>query len=106
MVGRAYCYGQVNGLERRCTTDSSEMEIYLPHKIGDGSFRPLVSDVKQMIVELPFSLYSTFVIEERHGFNKQTLGIFFADKVKQPSSGSREGNPVPVAFCLPAPQNE
>jgi hypothetical protein len=23
---------------------------------------------------LPWSLYSTFVIEERHGFNKQTLG--------------------------------
>ncbi|KAI9320493.1 peptidase family M48-domain-containing protein [Dichotomocladium elegans] len=31
---------------------------------------------------LPFSLYSTFVIEERHGFNKQTLGLFFTDLLK------------------------
>ncbi|CAM9665580.1 unnamed protein product [Ascophyllum nodosum] len=35
----------------------------------------------QTLVGLPFSLYSTFVVEERHGFNKQTLGLFFVDKV-------------------------
>jgi len=34
------------------------------------------------VLGLPFELYSTFVIEERHGFNKQTLGLFFKDKVK------------------------
>lgn len=31
------------------------------------------------VTELPFSLYSTFVIEARHGFNKQTLWLFFKD---------------------------
>ena len=31
---------------------------------------------------VPWSLYSTFVIESRHGFNKQTLGLFFSDLVK------------------------
>lgn len=35
-----------------------------------------------MIVHMPFELYSIFVIEERHGFNKQTIGLFFMDKVK------------------------
>jgi len=35
------------------------------------------------IIGLPFKLYSVFVIEERHGFNKQTLGIFFKDKLKE-----------------------
>ncbi|CAM9241298.1 unnamed protein product [Sphacelaria rigidula] len=30
---------------------------------------------------IPFGLYSSFVVEERHGFNKSTLGLFFADKV-------------------------
>ncbi|KAK2187946.1 hypothetical protein NP493_149g03019 [Ridgeia piscesae] len=35
------------------------------------------------VISLPWSLYSTFVIEERHGFNKQTLGFFFKDKVKK-----------------------
>jgi STE24 endopeptidase len=34
------------------------------------------------VVSLPFELYSTFVIEKRHGFNKQTLGLFFTDLVK------------------------
>ncbi|XP_020618221.1 CAAX prenyl protease 1 homolog [Orbicella faveolata] len=35
------------------------------------------------ITDLPWSLYSTFVIEEKHGFNKQTLGFFFKDLVKK-----------------------
>ncbi|MDT7829959.1 M48 family metallopeptidase [Pricia sp. S334] len=34
------------------------------------------------IVTLPFSYYSTFVIEEKFGFNKTTKGTFFMDKVK------------------------
>jgi len=35
-----------------------------------------------MVTELPFELYSTFHIEKKHGFNKQTIGLFFSDKVK------------------------
>merc|ERR1719218_2593 len=34
-----------------------------------------------MILYLPFELYSTFVIEQKHGFNKQTVGLFFYDKL-------------------------
>ncbi|CAL9086559.1 unnamed protein product [Musa textilis] len=34
------------------------------------------------ITDLPFSLYSTFVIEARHGFNKQTIWLFFRDMFK------------------------
>jgi len=34
------------------------------------------------IIELPFSIYSTFVIEERFGFNKSTPKIFITDKLK------------------------
>lgn len=34
------------------------------------------------LLSLPFSLYSTFVIEERFGFNKTTLNTFFMDKIK------------------------
>lgn len=34
------------------------------------------------ITSLPFELYSTFQIERKHGFNKQTLGLFFTDKIK------------------------
>lgn len=34
------------------------------------------------ITSLPFELYSTFQIERKHGFNKQTAGLFFTDKIK------------------------
>jgi len=34
------------------------------------------------VTSLPFSLYFSFVIEERHGFNKQTLKLFFMDQLK------------------------
>ena len=36
---------------------------------------------KDMLLAMPFSLYSTFVVEQRHGFNKQTLAIFMKDQV-------------------------
>ncbi len=35
------------------------------------------------LLELPFSLYHTFVIEERFGFNKTTLPLFIGDMLKQ-----------------------
>ncbi len=34
------------------------------------------------ILTLPFSWYSTFVIEEKYGFNKTTKKLFFIDKLK------------------------
>ncbi|KAJ2852177.1 zinc metalloprotease [Coemansia brasiliensis] len=34
------------------------------------------------VLSLPFDLYATFVVEKRHGFNKQTMGLFFSDMVK------------------------
>jgi STE24 endopeptidase len=34
------------------------------------------------IVSIPFSYYSTFVIEEKFGFNKMTKNLFFADALK------------------------
>lgn len=34
------------------------------------------------IITLPFSYYSTFVIEEKFGFNKSTKSTFFMDKIK------------------------
>jgi len=34
------------------------------------------------LIDIPSSLYSTFVIEERFGFNKSTLKTFFVDMIK------------------------
>jgi STE24 endopeptidase len=35
------------------------------------------------VLELPFSLYHTFVVEQRYGFNRSTPGLFAGDLVKQ-----------------------
>lgn len=35
------------------------------------------------LLDLPWSIYYTFVIEERHGFNKQTAVFFAKDRVKK-----------------------
>ncbi|MBP9707917.1 MAG: M48 family metallopeptidase [Oligoflexales bacterium] len=35
-----------------------------------------------MVVSLPFSYYSTFVIEQKHGFNRNTPARFFVDLIK------------------------
>ena len=34
------------------------------------------------IVSLPFDIYSTFVLEEKFGFNKTTTGTFIGDQIK------------------------
>ena len=34
------------------------------------------------VTSLPFEVYSTFFIEKKHGFNKQTVSLFTMDKIK------------------------
>lgn len=41
-----------------------------------------VIGLAQMLLQIPFAIYSTFVIEARYGFNRTTLGTFFGDLVK------------------------
>ncbi len=42
----------------------------------------------QTILELPFSLYSTFVVEARYGFNKTTPRLWLADLLKSQLIGA------------------
>ena len=34
------------------------------------------------VPSIPLSIYQTFVLEEKHGFNKTTPGLFIADYLK------------------------
>lgn len=34
------------------------------------------------VVNMPFTIYGIFVLEEKHGFNKQTVGFFVKDQMK------------------------
>jgi len=55
------------------------------------NFSPVVTGVGVMLsamvlmslLDLPFSLYHTFVVEERYGFNRSTIGVFIGDLLKQ-----------------------
>ena len=58
--------------------------------VREWNFIPLVSGLLYIgilicasgLLTLPFSIYGTFVIEERFGFNRTTLRTFFLDLVK------------------------
>ncbi|XP_078736002.1 CAAX prenyl protease 1 homolog [Lampetra fluviatilis] len=43
----------------------------------------LLASLFSAATSLPWSLYGNFVVEERHGFNKQTLGFFLKDQLKK-----------------------
>ena len=50
------------------------------------------------IPSLPLSVYQTFVLEERHGFNKTTPSLFVTDLLKGWAVGFVIGSPFLAAF--------
>ncbi|XP_020689270.1 CAAX prenyl protease 1 homolog isoform X1 [Dendrobium catenatum] len=56
--------------------------------------------VWSQITDLPFALYSTFVIEARHGFNKQTIWLFFRDLFKGICLSILLGPPIVAALIV------
>lgn len=50
-------------------------------------------------IDLPFSLYRTFGIETRFGFNRMSYALFFADLAKQAALGALVGIPL-IFFAL------
>ena len=45
------------------------------------------------VLDLPFSLYFTFVVEERHGFNRTTPATFVKDLAKGCPPGANTAQP-------------
>ncbi|CRG87993.1 STE24 endopeptidase [Talaromyces islandicus] len=50
------------------------------------------------VLSLPLSYYNTFVLEEKFGFNKQTLKIWITDMLKGQALGVALGGPLMAAF--------
>ncbi|GAA0145273.1 metalloprotease [Lithospermum erythrorhizon] len=73
---------------------NSENEIY--HTLSFLAGVMLWSQV----TDLPFSLYSTFVIESRHGFNKQTFWLFIRDMIKGMFLSILIGPPIVAAIIV------
>jgi STE24 endopeptidase len=49
------------------------------------------------LIDLPFSLYQTFVLEERYGFNKMTFKLWLLDAMKGAVVGALIGLPLAAA---------
>ena len=58
----------------------------------------LLVGVLSFIIDLPLSLYQTFVLEEKFGFNKMTPKLFIIDLLKQSLIGLIIGAPLLYTF--------
>ncbi|KAK6201561.1 zinc metalloprotease [Scheffersomyces amazonensis] len=57
-----------------------------------------VAQLVSTITSLPSSYYYSFVLEEKYGFNKQTIGLWVADLIKGFGLTIALGSPVVAAF--------
>ena len=50
----------------------------------DETYRSMVFvfyyNIFSLVIGIPFSVYGVFVLEERHGFNKQTVPFYVKDQ--------------------------
>ena len=78
---------------------------YLDRWVRSWGFGPVVTGLLffgvlgglKAVVSVPFSVYATFVIEERFGFNRTTWKTFLADRIKGLVLGIVLGAPLAAA---------
>ena len=68
------------------------------HPILTGIMVILVFTFISSMLDLPFSIYSTFVIEEKFGFNRTTIKTFISDMLKGSLLGLAIG--VPLIYII------
>jgi STE24 endopeptidase len=69
------------------------------HPVVTGVGVILSAMVIMTLLDLPFSLYHTFVIEERFGFNRSSIKVFFIDLLKNALLLAVIGGPM-IALAL------
>lgn len=57
-----------------------------------------ITQIVQLAVSLPMGYYSQFVLEQKYGFNKLTVGLWITDQVKSLALGVVLGSPVVAGF--------
>ncbi|MSQ73800.1 MAG: M48 family peptidase [Betaproteobacteria bacterium] len=72
--------------------------VFLSESHAHGIAMIATVAVTASIVDFPFNLYRTFVIEARHGFNRMTLKLFLGDLLKQSALGALLG--IPLVFLV------
>jgi STE24 endopeptidase len=71
--------------------------LFAPGSLAHGTALLVSLFVLQAIVALPLTGYRTFVLEQRFGFNRMTLGLFLADLAKQTALALALGVPLILA---------
>lgn len=93
---------QLDILPKLWSLTGSWLASYAPERFsGEISHSILFFFTFNMIsqlISLPTSLYSTFVLEEKFGFNKQTLSLFLTDMVKSQGLMIVFGVPILAGF--------
>jgi STE24 endopeptidase len=62
--------------------DRSVRAFHLP-PVGNGLLYLGILCVAREVLMLPFEIYHTFVIEQKYGFNRTTVGTFCVDRIKE-----------------------
>jgi STE24 endopeptidase len=68
--------------------------------IGGGLIFFAVLAIFSHMLDIPFDLYGTFVIEQRHGFNTRTIGLWLSDWAKGMLISSILGGTVLVVLLI------
>lgn len=71
---------------------------WLPEGIGRGLLLIVFVTALMTALEVPFSLYRTFRIEQHFGFNRMTPRLFFVDLAKSVAVAAAFG--IPLAACV------
>lgn len=61
----------------------SLLQVFISNRTLMGLSYLAIISLILAVVDLPFALYSTFVIEEEFGFNKMTIKSYISDMIKQ-----------------------
>jgi STE24 endopeptidase len=69
------------------------------HEILQSIIFFLIETYIDTLFSIPFSYISTFIIEQKHGFNKQTMNLFIVDLIKSIILTTLIGTPI-VALLI------
>lgn len=75
-------YGFISYLWQESKQLTERINLNADNEIFISCVFMTVMSVIGIIKEMPFTVYSIFVLEEKHGFNKQTAGFFIKDQIK------------------------
>ena len=74
--------------------DDSWRNVLSNHEIIRGALVICTAMFISSLIDLPFEFYKTFTVDEKFGFNKMTVSMFFSDLVKHSLVGLALGLPI------------